>query len=257
MTASKGTAQLGLLGGRRRARRGLTLVELLAVLLILAAVSGLMLPLFSELGVTVFRDGEKKSPQEIATERSMQVLREAILGTPGQPGYFTDMGDLPRADFATQSSTGRPGTPQLRYLFINPAIDGLPIGQTAVTEYDPVTRTGWRGPYVQPTGVYRLDADAGFTTDYGDIVPPYGGTTADPAVIDAWGNPIVLQEPTGVIEISSQRGDQYARLVSAGPNGVLETPVSSNPTTWMPIPELSGDDLLLFLFVEDQHAGER
>ena len=90
---------------------------------------------------------------------------------------------------------------------------------------------GWNGPYLIDAGnrygnfTDPSDSD-NFTTDY--------GSDADPAVLDGWGKPIILQEAS----------TQNARLVSAGVDGVLETdpndPLASR-----------GDDLVRFLLSVD------
>ena len=67
----------------------------------------------------------------------------------------------------------------------------------------------------------------------------------DPAVLDTWGAPLVLQRPTAGTD---EQRDQNVRLVSAGPNGVLEAdPAQLTPTDLT----TRGDDLVLFLFVPD------
>ena len=96
--------------------------------------------------------------------------------------------------------------------------------------FDPLTGLGWRGPYL-------------------------AGPTQ---LIDAWGNPLVIQIPDfdsdGKLEDDDVR---YARLVSAGEDGVLDTtasdgwiPGDDNPSTEIGLKEC-GDDLLLFFRVPD------
>lgn len=234
-------------------RRGLTLIELLAVLVVLAALGGIMIPLIGDLRVDAFGDGEGRSAQEIATLSTMQQIRNAIMGSPGQPGYFSDMGDYPRPTEFSVANPGNPGPrpdhPQLRYLFINPA-DEKPIRPRGNDiEWDPSTKTGWRGPYMlSATGAFSADLHPSFLVDepastnrlYGDLTDPRDGRNEpDPALLDAWGRPIVIQEPLQVGNPEPFR----ARLVSAGPNGVIDTP----PEDRTPDPDEIGDDLLLYL----------
>lgn len=87
-----------------------------------------------------------------------------------------------------------------------------------ISAFDAVTRIGWRGPYlVSPTGTDGLG----------------NGT-----LIDSWGNPIVIQTPDAEAI--------YARIVSTGSNGVLET----DPGT--PMPWVRGDDIVVFFRVKDE-----
>ena len=83
-------------------------------------------------------------------------------------------------------------------------------------DFDPVYRVGWRGPYVVANNgsVYTINATTDFLEQYGE--------NGDPAVLDGWGNPIVIQNP-GL----TSDGGQDVRLVSAGPNGIVDI----NPTT--------------------------
>jgi type II secretory pathway pseudopilin PulG len=90
-------------------------------------------------------------------------------------------------------------------------------------------------------GTYH--ADMGDRAAPGNFLARYG-ETGDPAVLDGWGNPIVLQVPQtpGTTEHDRTR---HARLVSAGPNGVIDT----DPGELMP--NERGDDLVLFLWIAD------
>ena len=88
---------------------------------------------------------------------------------------------------------------------------------------------------------------AGGTTASTSFLPEYG-LDGDPAVLDAWGRPIVIQVPPS--------DPSYARLVSAGPNGVIDTPESVlMPTAGGTSPTNErGDDVIMFLFQPDQYA---
>ena len=109
----------------------------------------------------------------------------------------------------------------------------------ALQSFDPVTRLGWRGPYVAPSGAqYAINVPMGFTSDY--------GKDGDPGVSDAWGRPIVIQIPTH----DSVPDWQYARLVSAGPDGKIDTPLNVQS----PSDANRNDDILLFLLLTDRHG---
>ena len=72
-----------------------------------------------------------------------------------------------------------------------------------------------------------MNATNGFATTF--------GTTGDPAMLDAWGSPIIIQWPTG------DTTGTYVRLVSAGPNGKIDTALTDLPAS------SRGDDVVLFL----------
>lgn len=172
-------------------RQGFTLAELLIVLLIVVALAGIVVPLIASPSVATAAG--QRTAAELATERSLRTVRDVLLGTDGQPGYFADLGHWPAA---------APGAyPQLHYLFVNPATD------TPERDFDPVTRRGWRGPYLADSGLrYVLDNAAGFVTQYGE--------PGDYAVPDGWGRPLVVQYDGGL---------QTWQVVSAGSDGRLDT----------------------------------
>jgi len=167
----------------RRFASGLTLIELLVVLVILAALAGVVLPHMNDLRIGPF-GSRGKSPQEIVTETTLLRVRAAIMGDESMPGLWQDLGG---------KETELPQT--IAELFAPPA------GWT--DSFDPNTRLGWRGPYIQPTGAQLGDqlADLGY------------GDRDDPAILDGWGRPIVIQDP-GTLQI---------RLLSAGADAILST----------------------------------
>lgn len=196
----------------RRSCRGLTLLELLVVLVILIALAGILtinlgFPPQLEVG-----GGERKSVQEIVTETTMRELRDALVGAAaGEPSFWQDLGALPE---------------RIGFLIRQPP---------ATMAYDAQRRRGWRGPYLVDAGTRFGDfttAGDGFSPA---LEPEKYGQPDDPAFLDAWGKPIVLQEPD----------TPMARLVSAGPNRILETDPddAANPAR--------GDDRVLFLFSAD------
>ncbi len=211
-----------------RLRRALTLWELLAVLSIMAMLTAVVAP-----NIRNSTDNARAT----STAATLASLRTAIIGPYHEdlrafPSTAIDIGPWPRfmADLLRQ-----------------------PITRTA---YEPVSRVGWNGPYIPHSGgSYAVDLSHGFTLDY------YSGNDAlaDPAILDAWGHPIVLQWPSfGDLSSSldaTKAAILYGRLVSAGPNGVLETP-SVQATIAAPWPTLTecGDDLVLFLNAADRRA---
>lgn len=129
----------------------------------------------------------------------------------------------------------------------------------AFTGWDPARRRGWRGPYLVPgvRGFFPAKADRRFPDDatfaerrffpdLGHLLLPAEwkddakasayGFVGEPAAFDPWGNPYVLQIPppqafAAVTNTADTVRFRYARLVSAGPDGVLDTPCFlPNPT---------------------------
>jgi type II secretory pathway pseudopilin PulG len=184
---------------------GLTLLELLVVLMVLIAVAGIIVPNVIDLRLGFA--GDRKTAQQIATEQTLLQVRAAILGVNGQKGLWPDL---------AQRDADLPQT--MAELFVPRA--GWP-------DFDPNTRIGWRGPYLLSSGAHYGANDA------------YGSAT-DPAVLDAWGSPIVIQAPDA----------QHIRIVSGGEDGVINTP----PIVTMPALADCGDDVLLFLRAADTRS---
>ncbi len=185
-----------------RPRLGLTLLELVVVLAILAAVAGILVPMVANIvsgpSIKLSPGGEGKSAQQVVTEATLGRIREAIMGSGGDPGYYGDLGALP-----WPPDGSRQDYPQMRYLFVNPRTED------ATNDFDPDTCRGWRGPYLLgSTGCFQVDLTRGFGQAYGE--------TGDPALIDAWGLPIV-------IALRNEDGRTNAYLVSAGKDAILGT----------------------------------
>jgi type II secretory pathway pseudopilin PulG len=197
----------------------MTLLELVLVVAVMAILAGMVVPLLGGVTDTAQNDG---------TRVSLSEMRDVIMGREGLPGYYGDLRRIPTtvADLFRVNTT-------------------LPA---ALQSYDPQTRQGWRGPYL----MYA-------TGGYGNTLPPanpadptssYYAAPGDPAIRDAWGRPIVIQWPTVGTAEQQQR---FVRLVSAGPDGIIQTPptaltVGGNP--W-PAPSQRGDDIVVFLRVAD------
>jgi prepilin-type N-terminal cleavage/methylation domain-containing protein len=205
---------------RLHLRRGLTLVELVFVVAILAILAAAVIPAASS-----FINNGKSA----AAQATLLRVREAIVG--GATG--SDGGGY-RAD------TGGKLPNKVADLLTNP----FP-GTDPLSVFDRDTGLGWRGPYITSgTGTYVLNPARGFTAAYGNA--------GDLTVLDPWGNPVVLQYPTA--GAASDR-EPYARLVSAGPDGILQTPPDAlaldSASVQRPWPATTaavrGDDLVLFL----------
>ena len=152
-------------------------------------------------------EGTQDHAGRTTTEATLRSVQLAIIGTPADPGYESDTREMPR---------------EIEDLFVVPT--HLPLHMQS---FDQVAKKGWNGPYLQPTGARAAVAG-----------PIAGALETVPAVLDGWRNPISLQRP--------DPDGEYWRVVSAGPNGTIET----SPFAWKLDPFDSshvGDDIVLFL----------
>lgn len=208
----------------RASRTGLSLLELMIVLIIMATVAGLVVPLSPW---RISTPTGEKSPEQITTETSMHAIREAIVGTSDQPGAWLDLVRRPQ-HFITDPADFQLNLVELQIKYAE-------SGRfREVRPYDPVTRIGWRGPYLSP----------------------------GKSLVDAWGQPFELQvidwNRNGIFDAEEIR---YARLVSGGPDENIDTPVGLDDMIPGDDPNLHlthiecHDDLVLFLFVTDSRGG--
>jgi len=193
---------------------GLTLVELLVVLIILVGVGGLVIGNFDS--TVTGADGVERTPQEVTTLATMQEVIKALVGDgSGVSSFYGDNFEMPD---------------QLGNLLVQPS---------GLGGYSPVTKVGWNGPYLLDSGarydeVTVGDGSDGFTNAYAN--------DTDPVIVDGWYRPLVLQE-------SNDRNK--ARLVSAGPDRVLDTDFIDLSTTQVEANEDRNDDIVKYIFVSD------
>jgi competence protein ComGC len=204
----------------RNSRAGLSLLELLVVLAILMATAVLVMPLFTPNVVTP--DGKVRTPNEITTESTMHVIRDAMLGEEGVMENLAHQPDaLPR---------------EISDLVKEDAPSHVQSAAPELTSFNPFFGIGWRGPYLNSTGKDK---------------------EGQPTIVDGWGREFELQvdfDSNGQID---EEESKYIRVVSAGPNGEIETPSDElnmkpgvNQSVQLTKGEC-GDDLVLFLCVPD------
>ena len=216
---------------RRSLRAGLTLLELVTVIAILAIVAGFIVPTAAFL---------RKKGQFTAAQASLTTIRDAIMGTQDKPGFYLDTGRLPN---------------NIAELFIQPS---------DLQAFNRDTGLGWRGPYLISAGGTYPDPTSAKAIQQGFLqyIAPSGsypgngyGSKGDPAVLDPWGNPIIIQFPYNTSHPTTGAQDyQFARLISAGPNGVIDTSPTAtylNPVSSLYDPyaqqSARGDDIVLYI----------
>jgi len=242
--------------GPQHTTRGFTLIEMLIVIAILAALAGVVVPIVS---------GTEDGAKETVSTASLTAVRDGFIGTGATPGLYAD----------------------LRYTnSFNPTalrVSDLLIKDASLPKYTPETRKGWRGPYAR--GGFILNTQASM----GSVFPASGhirfegdttfgargfydytyGTLGEPALGDAWGNPIVLQIPDNSafdwpvfgLTSSSPQADKdvirwrFARVVSAGRDGRLDTsPADALAGRTSPTNATDrDDDIVLFLNRSDAY----
>ena len=285
-----------LFANRGKEAAGFTLVELVVVILLIALVATIAVQRLNG----VLRSSEIRS-----AESEMVLLRGVITGTTTSPGYLSDMGSIPGYSPAylrignLLMETNLYGRGGLR-------IDDGRMRQgfapaTAFTSWDPERSRGWHGPYLK-TGAGTFSralfpaksdrarkngptyGERGFFPELTRLALPdvfvnaidgcsVYGFVGEPALFDPWGAPYVVQVPPpqafdDVRGVTDAERFQYARIVSAGPDGRLTTPcffvnaTNRLASSWNPETKslarlagrasqtdasLRGDDLVLFL----------
>lgn len=218
----------------RRWAAAFTMFELAAVVVVLTVVAGL--------AMSAAGDATTQASRTV-TMSTMRTVRDAIVGiATGREGrvspcFLQDLGRLPRVE----------ETPPRVYAYsLGPLLGGMTSLGVPLPAFDPVTQRGWRGPYlIAPTPRFgSLGIDLG--------PEPLQWTTYvqadDLVVLDGYGRPLLLQVPDDLADgIRNADDERHARLVSAGPDGRIDTPLVER------YPSLSqcGDDLVLYLRVAD------
>ena len=275
-----------------RTRDGFTLLELGLVVLVVGLLAALAATRLS---------GVLGDARRTVAEADLETLREAFLGDGrGNPGLVADLDGIPGFSAAYLRPANLLAPTNLvgaggRWLdddgrrladagFASRAGASNPDQAFApfatFTNRDDAASRGWRGPYVRRVrtaafpspGERRFSGDATFG-ERGFFPRGTGagarsfGVPGEPCALDPWGNPYVLQVPPAeAFERPGETGEderfRHARLVSAGPDGILSTPcfgaatrgearlAGMRPDGTAPA---RGDDLVLFLLRADLH----
>ena len=231
----------------------MTLIEITVVLMCLIAIAGIGLPY-------IYGTGQKAQCE--ATDISMQNIKRAIV-----ENYAVDMlGHYP----ANKNDVNRYLTCQSEFADICDKSDGINYNLTCLFEscdwdkFDPATNVGWRGAYLQNSGltlnaddIEQLD-DSFKDKNNETIVSNYyqhvndNLTVDNIAILDAWGRPIVLQVPSqedcqNIMNLANLPEEGYcARLVSAGSGdgkkASIDTSLANLDTTNLMQPAVQIDD---------------
>lgn len=235
-------------------QQGFTLLELTVVLLLLIALTGVVLPYFAS-------TAEETACQ--ATDATLAALREAIVGGASGPGYSNDLQNrLPyyrdaggNESCADDTATG--GTPRYHLHFL---VSTSTFGSSAkslcpksLQSFHPSLTLGWRGPYAK--GAAKLFHPESLDDRFDDFDYVHIKHTTDHRedlyFLDQfrWRAPVVLQVPPATADcpthLGAGDGDKCARLVSAGPDGRLDTQINDVGAA------SRNDDRVVFLFVPD------
>lgn len=239
---------------------GFTLIELVLVVAILAIIALL---------VVTRVDRFKMQAQTTVAEADLKCLRDALMDD--STGYLSDMSSIPGfsvghlriGNLLTSTNLYGEVSERAENGSVSCISDGCRLDDpddlwakengaaapSAFTTWDTEAGRGWRGPYVKVwNGVFPARAIAGGRGFYPnpdglrlpDDIPLSAadvsvyGFAGEPAVMDPWGNPYVLQIPPhqafgdSDTNLSASTRFKYARMVSAGPDGVLTVPCFSS-----------------------------
>ena len=252
---------------RSERRLGFTLVEMTIVIVVLAVLATLVVGRCSQM---------VRGAKVAAAQAEMREIRDAFGGAEGGylrdlsgiPGFtpaYLRVGCLFVSTnvFGCKVVEGGPYGAETRGTRLDEGDEAACVAEgrappRAFTTWDEARGRGWRGPYLSAhTGEFpsaagtRFAGDAtfaarGFFPSLSHLRLPREfkdplrasvyGFVGEPALIDPWGNPYVVQVPPpqsflGVTNVPDAVRFSYARVVSAGPDGRLDTPCFGANTT--------------------------
>ncbi|MDG2221945.1 MAG: hypothetical protein P8L85_11215 [Rubripirellula sp.] len=185
----------------------MTLTELVVVMTILVALAGLIIPNLN---------ARTEQAREVIADTSLVTVRDAVMQFWSDCKYDADK----LADFERRLQMVDLFYPRVGFRVFDPTM--------------PDAKRGWNGPYLQPTGSYQMTGNA--SGDYTNLYGAYG----DPAVLDPWQRPLVIQDVAPGVLVGSPRD---LRIVSAGADGVFQISPAT-PTAVLRVGAVdSGDDL--------------
>lgn len=247
--------------------RAFTLIELAIVVAVLAVLALLVVPRclnVAEGARVAAAQADLATVKSAFLDSSHGYLRD-LEGIPGFSRGNLRLANLfmPTNLFGCKIEQGNAYNTQVRSIRVDEGTEsvcqaeGRALPQTFTT-WDPVRQRGWHGPYVKaairafPAKDARRNVDDATFAARG-FFPPLAhlrlpavfkndtrasvyGFVGEPAMFDPWGNPYVLQIPppqafAGVTNIADDVRFNYARVVSAGPDGILDTPCFGANTT--------------------------
>lgn len=255
---------------RRRQRLAFTLVEVMLVVALLAVVAMLAVMRYGR-AIDVARiqtaEADLQTLRKAFLSSEGGYLRD-LSGIPGFSPAYLRIANLYIATnvFGSKIVVGNAHGTQTRGIRLDAPVTDAQCAQEgrarpeAFTSWDETRQRGWRGPYLATSsGAFpaknasRFKGDSTFEARHffprldhlrlpgefkDDARASIYGFVGEPTLLDPWGNPYVVQIPppqafSDVTNVSDEVRFSYARLVSAGPDGVLDTPCFlSNETNW-------------------------
>ncbi len=191
---------------RRSKRAALSLVELVVVLTILVALAGIVVPRLVS---------TSEGARITAARSSLVEVRDAVLL------YWNDCKyDLDALTVNRRIQMVDLFAPRVGFQLFNPDV--------------PDSDLGWNGAYLEQSGTYTVTG-----TTAADYTIAYGANL-DPAVLDPWLRPMVIQEVDPSVSAGNARD---VRIVSAGPDGEFDIAESTPSQLLISGAVDSGDDL--------------
>ena len=278
-----------------------------AIIAIIATLAVSQMPRISLSAKVAAAESDLKTLSHALTDPATGYLRD-MRGIPGFSPALVRMANLLISTNLYGSVEGRDWWGGFR---VDDGIrhDGCAPAETFI-RWNPESERGWHGPYVRHAmGNFPSARDTrfkdddtfearGFFPDVRGLRLPKDfldsvdgcsiyGFPGEPAIIDPWGNPYVLQIPPpqafpdrfgANTNLPDEVRFRYARVVSAGPDGRLDTPcfASNTTTNWWATSwnerkrrlcrqaglidgndrSARGDDIVLFLVRNDIDEGE-